>query len=64
MTNNHVVGTETQVEVDFASGLKTFGNVIGTDAYSDLAVIKVEVAPRNCTRYPWAIPVPCRSGRP
>jgi S1-C subfamily serine protease len=44
VTNNHVVETETQVEVDFASGLKTFGNVIGTDAYSDLAVIKVDVA--------------------
>ena len=44
VTNNHVVGTETQVEVDFASGLKTYGNVVGTDAYSDLAVIKVDVA--------------------
>ena len=39
-----MVGTETKVEVDFASGFKTFGNVIGTDAYSDLAVIKVDVA--------------------
>jgi S1-C subfamily serine protease len=44
VTNDHVVGTETQVEVDFASGLKTHGDVIGTDAYSDLAVIKVEAA--------------------
>jgi S1-C subfamily serine protease len=44
VTNNHVVGTETKVEVDFASGLKTFGNVVGTDSYSDLAVIKVDVA--------------------
>ncbi len=44
VTNNHVVGTETKVEVDFSSGLKTFGNVVGTDAYSDLAVIKVNVA--------------------
>jgi 2-alkenal reductase len=43
ITNNHVVGTETKVEVDFSSGLKTFGNVIGTDSYSDLAVIKVDV---------------------
>ena len=43
VTNDHVVGTETQVEVDFPSGLKTFGNVVGTDAYSDLAVIKVDV---------------------
>ena len=44
VTNNHVVENETKVEVDFASGLKTFGNVIGVDAYSDLAVIKVDVA--------------------
>ena len=44
VTNNHVVGTETKVEVDFPSGLKVFGNVVGTDAYSDLAVVKVDVA--------------------
>jgi len=44
VTNNHVVGTETRVEVDFTSGLKTYGDVVGTDAYSDLAVIKVDVA--------------------
>jgi S1-C subfamily serine protease len=41
VTNAHVVGTETQVEVDFASGVKTFGTVIGVDTYSDLAVVKV-----------------------
>jgi S1-C subfamily serine protease len=43
VTNNHVVENETKVEVDFPSGLKVFGNVVGTDAYSDLAVIKVSV---------------------
>jgi S1-C subfamily serine protease len=43
VTNDHVVGAETKVEVDFTSGYKTFGNVIGTDSYSDLAVIKVDV---------------------
>jgi 2-alkenal reductase len=31
------------VEVDFPSGLKTFGTVVGVDTYSDLAVIKVTV---------------------
>lgn len=41
VTNNHVVGSETRVEIDFASGFKTFGEVIGTDAPSDLAVIRV-----------------------
>ena len=41
VTNAHVVGTETQVEVDFTSGQKVYGKVVGTDAYSDLAVVKV-----------------------
>ncbi len=45
VTNAHVVGTETQVEVDFPSGLKTFGTVVGVDTYSDLAVVKVSVDP-------------------
>jgi S1-C subfamily serine protease len=44
VTNNHVVGSETRVEIDFASGFKTFGEVIGTDASSDLAVIRVDGA--------------------
>jgi S1-C subfamily serine protease len=44
VTNDHVVNGESTVEVDFASGLKTSGKVVGTDAYSDLAVIKVDVA--------------------
>jgi S1-C subfamily serine protease len=44
VTNAHVVGSETKVEVDFADGIKVFGNVIGTDQNSDLAAIKVSVA--------------------
>jgi S1-C subfamily serine protease len=52
VTNNHVVGTETRVEVDFASGFKTFGNVVGTDSYSDLAVIKVNVAASDLSPLP------------
>ena len=43
VTNNHVVTGETSVEIDFASGTKVFGKVVGTDSYSDLAVIKVDV---------------------
>lgn len=42
VTNNHVVEGETRVEIDFASGYKTYGDVIGVDPYSDLAVIKVD----------------------
>ncbi len=42
VTNNHVVQGETQVEVDFTSGQKVFGKVQATDAYSDLAIVKVD----------------------
>jgi S1-C subfamily serine protease len=43
VTNAHVVGTETKVEVDFANGNKVYGNVVGADQNADLAVIKVTV---------------------
>ena len=43
LTNFHVVEGATEVEVDFSSGFKTYGTVIGTDLDSDLAVIKVDI---------------------
>lgn len=43
VTNYHVVDEAGQVEVHFTSGLKVFGEVIGVDLDSDLAVIKVDV---------------------
>mgnify|MGYP002640103601 CR=1 FL=1 len=43
VTNFHVVEGATNVEVDFSSGYKTYGTVIGTDLDSDLAVVKVDV---------------------
>jgi S1-C subfamily serine protease len=43
VTNQHVVANETKVEVDFTNGNKVYGNVIGADANSDLAVIKVDL---------------------
>jgi len=42
VTNFHVVDGATQVEVDFPSGYKVFGNVVGKDPDSDLAVVKVD----------------------
>jgi 2-alkenal reductase len=44
VTNYHVVeGAENdKVEVDFLSGYKAYGTVIGTDLDSDLAVVKAE----------------------
>ena len=43
VTNYHVVDGSRQVEVDFISGFKVYGTVVGTDLDSDLAVIKVNV---------------------
>jgi 2-alkenal reductase len=43
ITNYHVVDQETDMEVDFPSGIKVPGTVVGTDTDSDIAVIKVDV---------------------
>ena len=45
VTNYHVVDGADEVEVHFPSGLKVFGDVIGVDLDSDLAVIQVDVDP-------------------
>ncbi len=45
VTNYHVASGIEQLEVHFSSGLKVYGDVIGTDLDSDLAVIKVDVDP-------------------
>jgi len=42
VTNQHVIEGARQVEVDFTSGYKAYGTVIGTDLDSDLAVVKVD----------------------
>lgn len=45
VTNYHVASDAQSLEVHFPSGLKVYGEVIGLDLDSDLAVIKVEVDP-------------------
>ena len=42
VTNYHVVEGETALEIDFPSGYKARGTVVGSDLDSDLAVIKVD----------------------
>lgn len=42
ITNYHVVEGATDLEVDFISGFKVRGKVVGTDTDSDIAVIKVD----------------------
>lgn len=46
VTNYHVVEGASDVEIDFPSGYKAYGDVLGTDLDSDLAVIKVD-APQD-----------------
>ena len=43
VTNNHVVEGASQIDVSFANGATARATVVGTDPYSDLAVIKVDV---------------------
>lgn len=42
ITNFHVVDGATTVEVDFSSGYRAHGTVIGVDKDSDIAVVKVD----------------------
>src|SRR5215204_2770693 len=42
VTNQHVIDGASAVEIDFASGFKAYGTVIGFDRDADVAVIKVD----------------------
>ncbi|OGN92269.1 MAG: hypothetical protein A2Y88_12535 [Chloroflexi bacterium RBG_13_48_10] len=44
VTNNHVVDSATDIQVTFSDGTTLPATVVGTDPYSDLAVIKVDAA--------------------
>lgn len=63
VTNYHVVEGADQVEVSFPSGFKTYGNVVGTDLDSDLAVVKVEAPAEELLRCRWAIRKRSKSAR-
>jgi S1-C subfamily serine protease len=43
LTNAHVVDGATEIEVEFYDGTLAWAHVVGTDADSDLAVLKVDV---------------------
>ncbi|SFS08814.1 serine protease, S1-C subfamily, contains C-terminal PDZ domain [Halomicrobium zhouii] len=45
VTNAHVVGNATDVTVQFRGGESLPGTVVGTDVYSDLAVVRVNETP-------------------
>ena len=44
VTNNHVVAGASRITVTFQDGTTVDAKVVGTDSYSDLAVIKVDVS--------------------
>jgi S1-C subfamily serine protease len=52
ITNYHVVEGAQDLEINFSSGLKVRGTVIGTDLDSDLAVIKVDAPPEELVPLP------------
>jgi len=45
LTNYHVLTNETDIEIEFFDRTRTQATVIGSDAYSDLAVLAVSSAP-------------------
>jgi len=47
VTNNHVVEGAVEIQVTFPDGTVAKAELVGADAYSDLAVIKVDIPPEN-----------------
>lgn len=45
LTNYHVIEGITELEVDFSSGIKARGELVGIDLDSDMAVVKVNLDP-------------------
>ena len=62
-TNHHVVRDDRSVQVRFADGRWRRGSVVGTDAYTDLAAVRVREMPANAPPLPVAADVPA-PGRP
>ncbi|MFB6114643.1 MAG: S1C family serine protease [Halodesulfurarchaeum sp.] len=54
VTNQHVVANASTVLVQFSDGVWRTGQVIGTDVYTDLAVVRVENMPADATPLPVA----------
>ena len=45
ITNYHVVESATDIDIQYFDGSRTYANIIGSDPYSDLAVLQVSMAP-------------------
>ena len=53
LTNQHVIESASEIEVDFPSGLKSWADLIGTDPDSDLAVLEVDVSAEDLVPIPF-----------
>ncbi|GAB3665413.1 trypsin-like peptidase domain-containing protein [Halopiger thermotolerans] len=53
VTNAHVVGNATELDVRFRDGEWRSGTVVGTDVYSDLAAVRVDDRPDYATPLPF-----------
>jgi S1-C subfamily serine protease len=53
VTNYHVVEGATDVEVSFSSGERVRATIVGTDAATDLAVLKIKTSSRALTPLQW-----------
>ncbi|UTF53578.1 S1C family serine protease [Natronosalvus rutilus] len=58
VTNQHVVTDQTNVTVEFEYGESRDGEVVGTDVYSDLAVVAVSSPPKSAEVLPVASELP------
>jgi S1-C subfamily serine protease len=45
ITNYHVVESATDIDIQYFDGSRTNANIIGSDPYSDLAVLQVSISP-------------------
>jgi len=57
ITNQHVVENADSVEVYFSNGIVKKAKIIGTDKYSDIAVLKVKEIPSNKNFTPHPLPI-------
>ncbi|MDZ7849333.1 MAG: trypsin-like peptidase domain-containing protein [Halodesulfurarchaeum sp.] len=58
VTNHHVVADATDVSVQFSDGVWRSATVVGTDVYTDLAVVRTESLPESATPLPVADRMP------
>jgi serine protease Do len=58
VTNHHVVGGATDVELRFSDGEWTTGSVVGRDAHTDLAVVRADDLPADAEALPIATEPP------